>query len=173
MKAVVSILLLLLSLATAAGQTVRDQPKRAPFDTLRAEGYDALYNLDYEGARKRFQKMIELAPDHPAGAQCLASSFWVQQLNEAWELKATLFSDDAYANGKTPADRSRIDEFRKWTRRAKQLAEARLRKDSRDVEARYFLGAAEGLEAAFAASVERNTCLLCVPDRVRWTTIAT
>ena len=156
MKAVVSILLLLLSLATAAGQIVPDQPKRAPIDTLRAEGYDALYNLDYEGARKRFQKMIELAPDHPAGAQCLASSFWVQQLNEAWELKATLFSDDAYANSKTPADRSRIDEFRKWTRRAKQLAEARLRKDSRDVEARYFLGAAEGLEAAFAASVEKK-----------------
>ncbi len=75
MKAVVSILLLLLPLATGAGQTVDNQPKRAPIDTLRAEGYEALYNLDYEGARKRFQKMIELAPDHPAGAQCLASSF--------------------------------------------------------------------------------------------------
>src|SRR6185369_11194148 len=85
----------LLSVSTVTAQIDRKQ-----LDTLRAEGYDALYNLDYEGARKRFQKMIELAPDHPAGAQCFASSLWLQQLNQAWELKATLYSSDAYENGK-------------------------------------------------------------------------
>ena len=42
------------------------QDQRKQLDALRAEGYDALYNLDYQGARKRFQKMIDLAPDHPA-----------------------------------------------------------------------------------------------------------
>ena len=123
---------------------------------LRAEGYEALYNLEYEGARKRFQKMTEIAPDHPAGAQCYASSLWVQQLNEAWELKSTLYSADAYANGKTKVDRRQVEEFRNWIRRAKLLSEALLRKNPRDVEALYFLGAAEGLEAAFAAAVERK-----------------
>ena len=38
----------------------------------------------------------------------------------------------------------------------KTLAEARLRKDPKDVEALYFLGAAEGLEAAFVGGVERK-----------------
>jgi tetratricopeptide (TPR) repeat protein len=36
------------------------------------------------------------------------------------------------------------------------LAEARLKRDPRDVEALYFLGAAEGLKAAFAVAVERR-----------------
>lgn len=125
-------------------------------DRLRAEGYEALYNLDYEGAHRRFQKMVELAPDNPVGPQCLAASLWIQQLNESWELKATLYSDKAYTNGKPKVDSQRVEEFRRWTRRAKQLAEARLRRDDRDVEALYLLGATEGLEAAFAAAVERK-----------------
>ena len=145
------ILMTFVSLASAAGQN-----QRAQLDTLRAEGYEALYNLDYEGARKRFQKMIDIAPEHPAGAQCFASSLWLQQLNQEWELKSSLYSTDAYAKGKTKVNRSQVEEFRKWTRRARVLAQARLRKDPRDVEALYFLGAAEGLEAAFSGAVERK-----------------
>ena len=145
-----AVLLLLFTLQTTAAQT----PPQ--FDTLRIEGYEALYNLDYESARKRFQKMIDMAPTHPAGAQCYASSLWLEQLNEASELKATLYSSDAYATTKATMDRRQVNEFRKWIRQAKQLAEARLRKDPKDVEALYYLGAAEGLEAAFFAGVERK-----------------
>jgi hypothetical protein len=152
MKSIASILVTLLLLVVSASA----QAKRTQLDTLRAEGYEALYNLDYEGARKRFLKMIDLAPDHPAGAQCYASSLWLQQLNEAWELKATLYSTESYATEKPQTDRKQTNEFRKWIRSAKQLSEARLRKDPRDVEALYFLGAAEGLEAAFAGAVERR-----------------
>src|SRR5215204_5394928 len=134
---------------------VSAQDQQARLDTLRAEGYEALYNLDYETARSRFKKMIEVAPDHPAGAECYASSLWVQQLNESWKLKSTLYSDSAN-DAKTRVDRKQSEEFRRWTRQAKQLSQARLRKNPKDVEALYFLGAAEGLEAAFAAGVERK-----------------
>lgn len=132
------------------------QDEQARLDTLRAEGYEALYNLDYETARARFQKLIDLAPDHPAGPQCMASSLWVQQLNQSWELKSTLYSTNAITDTKSQVDRKQADEFRKWIRRAKQLSQARLRKNSRDVEALYFLGAAEGLEASWAGGVERK-----------------
>ena len=148
------IALIFITLLTFVAVSAQDQRKQ--LDTLRAEGYDALYNLDYQGARRHFQKMIDLAPDHPAGAQCFASSLWIQQMNEAWELKSTLYSTDAYEKGKTKPNRTQVDEFRKWIRNAKQLSQARLRKDPRDVEALYFLGAAEGLEAAYAGSVERK-----------------
>lgn len=151
MKLLALILVTLLSLATVAGQS-----KQTQLDTLRAEGYEALYNLDYTSARKRFQKMVDVEPDHPAGAQCLASSLWLERLNEASELKATLYSTEAYAGAKVRANRSQSEEFRKWTRRVKHLSEARLRRDPKDVEALYYLGAAEGLEAAFAGSVERK-----------------
>jgi hypothetical protein len=151
MKITVAILVLVASLMTAAGQQ-----RQAQLDTLRAEGYDALYNLDYEGARRRFQKMVDLAPDDPVGAQCLASSLWLQQLNESWELKATLYSTGGYTDNKAKIDRRQAEEFRKWIRQAKSLSEARLKKDPRNVEALYFLGAAEGLEAAYTAGVERK-----------------
>lgn len=151
MKPILVTVICLLSLVTVSAQDTRKQ-----LDTLRAEGYEALYNLDYERARKHFQKMIELAPDHPAGAQCFASSLWLQQLNEAWELKASLYSSDAYAKDKARVNRKQAEEFRKWTRTAKFLSQQRLRKDPSDVEALYFLGAAEGLEAAFAGGVERK-----------------
>lgn len=148
------ILFLLVLLATIIPTVVGQVPPQ--LDKLRAEGYEALYNLDYEGARHRFQKMIDLAPDHPAGPQCFAASLWIQQLNESWELKSTLYSDKAYKNEKTKVDSRQVEEFRKWTRRTRQLSEARLRKNFRDVEALYFLGAAEGLEAAYSAAVERK-----------------
>ena len=151
MKTLALSFIMLLSFVSAVAQDARKQ-----LDALRAEGYEALYNLDYEGARKRFQKMIDLAPDHPAGAQCYASSLWLQQLNEAWELQATLYSTEAYEKGKPKLNRAQVDEFRKWIRTSKQLSQARLKKDPRDVEALYFLGAAEGLEAAFAGGVERK-----------------
>jgi tetratricopeptide (TPR) repeat protein len=125
-------------------------------DKLRADGYEALYNLDYEGARRNFKQMLELAPDNPVGPQSLAASLWIQQLNESWQLKSTLYSDKADTNNKEKIDKAQVDEFKRWTRRAKQLAQARLRKDPRDVEALYFLGAAEGLEAAYSAAVERK-----------------
>lgn len=151
MRIIALALLTLLSVVTIAAQDQRKQ-----LDVLRAEGYDALYNLDYEGARKRFQKMIELAPDHPAGAQCFASSLWLQQLNEGWELKATLYSTETYEKAKPRTNRAQVDEFRKWIRTSKQLSQARLKKDPRDIEALYFLGAAEGLDAAFMSGVERK-----------------
>jgi hypothetical protein len=147
MKIVASIAMAILWTITAVAQDL---------NTLRAEGYEALYNLDYQTARARFQKMIELAPDHPAGPQCMASSLWVQQLNRSWELKATLYSTGAITESKSQVDRKQADEFRKWIRQAKALSQARLRKDPRDVEALYFLGAAEGLEASWAGGVERK-----------------
>ena len=143
-------IVLLGSLVTAFQE---NQPAR--LDALRAEANEAVYNLDYEGARSRCRKMIEVAPDHPAGPQCYASGLWVEQLNRDWAAKATLYNDNA-SDAKTRVDRKQADEFRRWTRQAKQLSEARLRKDPKDVEALYFLGAAEGLESAFAAGVERK-----------------
>jgi hypothetical protein len=80
----------------------------------------------------------------------------VEQLNQSWELKATLYSTKAYTEGKQKADPARTAEFRKWIRQTKTLSEVKLRQNPRDVEALYFLGAAEGLDAAYAAAVERK-----------------
>ncbi len=130
---------------------------RKRFDALRAEGFEALYNLDYERARQHFKEMMRFFPDHPAGSQFLAVSIWLKTLNESRRLQAALYNtDDFYAEKEDKADPKILAEFRDLTRQTKTLAEARLRRDPKDAEALYFLGASEALKAAFAGMVERS-----------------
>ena len=150
----VRLLFLLVLFPSAVAQRPATQ-----LDKLRAEGYRALFNLDYETARRDFQKMIDVAPEDPAGPECLATSLWIQQLNESWKQRTTLYSDKADkpdANENLKVDKRQSDEFHKWTRLARQLAEKRLRQNAGDVGALYQLGAAEGLEAAYGAGVEHK-----------------
>ena len=147
-------LFLLLTSTGGLAQPATKPPSQ--LDTLRAEGYEALYNLDYDGARRRFAEVARLFPDHPAGPQCIAATVWLQQLNQSWRLKASLYNNDAYSGNKERINPKLLEEFREATRRAKALSEARLRQAPSDLEALYFLGAVEGLESAFAAGVERR-----------------
>lgn len=141
----------------SAMRAASGESDRARFDALRAEGFESLYNLDYEGARRRFSDLARLYPDHPAGPQFLAASLWLRTLNQSRRLQASLYNTDAfYAKTEEKADPKVVAEFRELTGQAKRLAEARLKRDPKDAEALYFLGAAEGLKAAFAAAVERS-----------------
>ena len=125
-------------------------------DELRLQGYGALYSLDYEEARRLFKEMARLFPDHPAGPQCLAATLWLQELNRSRHLQASLYSTESFSTSEDKVDPQLVEQFRQWTRTAKVLAEARLRRNPRDVEALYFLGVTEGLKAVFAAAVERR-----------------
>jgi tetratricopeptide (TPR) repeat protein len=129
----------------------------ARLNELRAAGFDALYNLDYETARKNFKEIARLFPDHPAGPQFLAATLWAQTLNQSRRLQASLYSTESFYHQKEDKPDPRVvEQFRELTRTAAQLAKARLRRNPKDVEALYFLGATEGLKAAFAAAVQRS-----------------
>jgi hypothetical protein len=129
----------------------------ARLEELRAAGFDALYNLDYETARKNFKEIVRLFPDHPAGPQFLAATLWAQTLNESRRLQSSLYNTESfYAQKEDKPDPRMVEEFRDLTRTAAQLAKARLRRNPKDVEALYFLGATEGLKAAFATAVQRS-----------------
>jgi len=137
--------------------TPRVESDRGRFDTLRTEGFEALYNLDYEVARRRFREVAREYPDHPAGPQFLAASLWIQTLNESRRLQASLYNTESfYAKTEEKTDPKIVAQFRELTRQAKSLAEARVKRDPKDVEAIYYLGAVEALKAAFAAAVERS-----------------
>jgi tetratricopeptide (TPR) repeat protein len=139
----------------AAASAAPSDKKR--FDELRREGFDALYNLDYEGARRRFQELAKAFPDHPAGPQFLAAGLWLKTLNESRRLQASLYNTEGFYKEKDDkADPKTVAEFRELTRQAKALCEARLKADPKDTEALYYLGAVEGLKAAFAGAVERS-----------------
>lgn len=148
--------LLLVVFLVSTSAVAQDAAPKSRLDKLRAEGYEALYNLDYDGARRSFTEMMRLFPSHPAGPQSMAATLWLKQLNQSWKLKASLYNNESYSGRQEKVDRKLIEEFRDSIRRAKSLSEARLRQNPDDVEALYFLGAAEGLESAFAAGIEHR-----------------
>lgn len=126
-------------------------------DQLRKRGYEALYNLDYDEAQRNFGEMVRLFPEHPAGPQSMAASIWLKELNRSRRFGATLYSAESLQQraGELPDPRT-VEEFFEWNRKAKKTSETLLRKNSRDPEALYFLGAAEALKAVFAASIQRR-----------------
>ena len=141
----------------AAGRGRTGEADRARLDELRTRGFEALYNLDYEGARGQFKEIVRLFPDHPAGPQFLAAALWAQTLNESRRLQASLYNSESfYAKDEDKVAQQTVDEFRNYTRQARLLAEGRLKRDPHDVEAIYFLGATEGLKAAFSVAVQRS-----------------
>lgn len=159
---VTAIVIALIASSLCMGQqTVTPQPPveidRAQFDELRNQGFEALYNLDYETARQKFKELARLFPEHPAGPQFLAAALWSQTLYQSRRLQASVYNTESfYAKNEDKADPQVVKQFRELTRQSKQLCEARLKRNARDIEALYFLGAVEGLKAAFSYAVERR-----------------
>jgi hypothetical protein len=127
------------------------------FDALRAEGFEALYNLDYEAARRRFRDIAAAFPAHPAGYELLAASLWLKTLNESRRLQASLYNNEGFYKEKDDKVDPKVQaEFRELTRKTEELCEARLKADPKDRDALYYLGAVEGLKAAWGSMVERS-----------------
>ncbi len=130
---------------------------QAKLEELRATGFAALYNLDYDGARKQFKEIQQLYPTHPAGPQWLAATLWAQTLNETRGLQASLYSsDDFYAQKETKPDPKVAAEFRALTDQSLVLSKARLKVNPKDIEALYFLGVTKGLKAGYKVGVEHS-----------------
>lgn len=165
MKFTTSVRILLLVVLTAAPAVAQQtnsawltDAERARFETLRVTGSEALFNLDYETARESFKDMAEAFPNYPAGPQFLADSLWIETLYQTRRLQSSIYGgdDSFYSTGDDKADPQVVDRFRTLTRQARLLTEARLKQYPKDPEALYFLGAIEGLKAAFEEAVERR-----------------
>jgi len=160
LKSLIVLVLLLVTVAVRAQQPQANAPgptDNAKLDSLRKSGVEALYNLDYEQAQKDFKEIVRLYPSHPAGPQLLAARVWIKTLYESRRLQSSLYSSESfYSSGDDKVDPKIISEFRNLTREAKRLADLRLKKNPKDVEALYWLGAEEGLKASFEEAVERR-----------------
>jgi len=133
------------------------QSERVRFEELRESGFQALYNLDYDKARRDFAEITEAFPQHPAGPQFVASTLWIETLYNTRRLQSSLYSSKSfYANSDEKPDAKVIEQFRNRIREAQKLSQARLKQYPQDIEALYFLGATEALKACFEEAVERR-----------------
>ena len=152
-----------------------NETERAKFEQLRVAGSEALFNLDYDEARKNFKAMADGFPNYPAGSQFLADTLWAETLYQSRRLQSSLYGDDQtfYSTGDDKVDPKIVDQFRTLTRQARVLTEARLKQYPKDVEALYFMGAIEGLKASFEEAVERRHFAALKTDRTPSTSIVT
>ena len=133
--------------AAAAAQSSRE---------LRERASDLVYNLDHEQAIRLLRQAAAAEPDDPANHRALASAVWLLILFQRGAVTV-----DHYLGSftKTTVDMknppAELDaEFKRAVAKAIELAEKRAAASPRDVQARFDLGTAVGLQASYIASVE-------------------
>lgn len=158
MKYLIGVCLLLVTAFSASAQKPwLTDAERERFEALRRSGLDALYNIDYDKAERDFKEIVKLMPNHPGGYQLLAARVWIKTLYESRRLQSSLYNSDSfYTNGDDKVDPKIVTEFRNLTRQSRQLAEAKLKEDPKNIEALDFLANTEGLKASFEEAVERR-----------------
>lgn len=149
----------LFSPGLAAAQAASPPPAADPaaaVERLRVEGFEALYSLDYAAAGRHFDELVRLAPDRPEGYLFRATNTWFKSLFESRLLSTSLYSNDEfYAQKEKKVDPAVDKSFRADVQKAIALAEERVRRDPKDVEALYYLGAAHGSLGGYEASMAR------------------
>jgi hypothetical protein len=120
------------------------------------QAFRAAYNLDETEALALAHRGVTMGPDEPSAHRALATILWLDIL-----FKRGAVVSDQYLSGslkeqvalpKPPADLEAA--FKRELGRAIELAETRMKRDPRSVQARYDVATAYALQASYTASVE-------------------
>jgi hypothetical protein len=121
-------------------------------------GFAGLYNLDFAGAQKDFSAWQTQHPDDPVGPVSEAAGLLFSEFNRLGVLEAQFYENDsAFADrSKVAADPAVKAQFEAALGRADRLAHARLTKDAKDRDALFALTLSAGLQADYAALIEKR-----------------
>lgn len=142
--------------ASDAGAQQTAAPRADDVTAVIKQAFRSAYNLDEKEALEAARRSVVIAPDDPAAHRALASIVWLDIL-----FRRGAVVTDNYLSGsvkeqralpKPPAD---LDaEFKRALGRAIELAERRVQRDPRSLQARYDVGTAYALQASYTATVE-------------------
>jgi tetratricopeptide (TPR) repeat protein len=120
--------------------------------------YERFYTLDYDGALNRFQKVEQTHPDDPMAADYVLETVLFHELYNLDLLDTTLYAHDGFLTGKRQVveDKAFSAHIEELSGRAIQLAEDRLRKNPKDVDALYARGWSKSLRATYMGLVQRS-----------------
>ena len=145
---------LIFTITVLAGASAAANPRS---EALRREAYDAAYNLDYERAKDLFAQAIAADPNDDGAYRGAASLCWLRVLL----LRGTVLVDDYLGHLKStsdvpmpPAPADLDTAFHQYIDRAIALAEKAVDKRYNDASSHSDLGAALGIYASYAGSVE-------------------
>jgi hypothetical protein len=148
-----------LAVCCAVGLTAgaEDLPRLAAISPL-DRGFSGLYNLDFAGAQKDFAAWQQLHPDDPMGPVSEAAGLLFSEFDRLGVLEAQFYEDnDAFADRpKLTPDPALRKRFMDAIGRAETLSRARLAKDPNDRDALFAQTLASGLQADYAALIEKR-----------------
>lgn len=121
-------------------------------------GFQLLYNLDFNGAHTIFAAWEQNHPEDPMGPTAEAAGLLFSQFDRLGVLESQFFVDDKNFENRPrlrpdPVIRERFD---KALEKAQSLARERLAKDHKDKNALFALTLTSGLEADYAALIEKR-----------------
>ncbi len=137
---------------------VAEDNPRAGQATPLDRGFSGLYNLDFTGAQKDFSAWQSQHPDDPMGPVSEAAGFLFSEFNRLGVLESQFYENDS-AFDKRPKlapDPVLKQNFDRAISRSENLAHVRLGKDSKDRDALFALTLSSGLQADYAALIEKR-----------------
>ncbi len=142
-----------LKAATDTG-AIPDSTKSTALD----RGYLGLYNLDFTGAQKDFSAWESQHPEDPVGPVSEAAGYLFSEFNRLGVLEAQFFENDTAFNARSKPSPDAVvrARFQAALDRSQALAHTRLSKDARDRDALFALTLASGLQADYAALIEKR-----------------
>jgi len=122
------------------------------------EGFRLLYALDFDGAHRTFTAWEQVHPDNPLGPAADAAGLLFSEFHRLGILESQFYEDDKKFDErkKQKADPAVRDRFNAALRLADERAKARLAKDPKDRDALFGLTLAAGLQADYAALIEKS-----------------
>ena len=134
-----------------------DTSNLAAFSSL-DRGFLGLYNLDFAAAQKDFATWQRLHPDDPVGPVSEAAGLLFSEFNRLGVLEAQFYENDSAFTGrpKLTADAALRQRFQDAIARTENLASARLARDPKDRDALFARTLASGLQADYAALIEKR-----------------
>jgi hypothetical protein len=146
---------LALGLRSVAGTAA---PSDSIVGTALDHGFTGLYNLDFTGAQRDFSAWEAQHPDDPVGPVSEAAGFLFSEFNRLGVLEGQFFDNDEsfLSRSKLSPDPVLHRYFQAALERAQLLARNRLTKDPKDRDALFALTLASGLQADYAALIEKK-----------------
>lgn len=121
-------------------------------------GFHLLYNLDFAGAHNVFALYEENHPEDPLGPTSDAAGLLFSEFHRLGVLESQFYEDDKKFDNRPklspdPAVRTR---FNQAVQKAMGVAQGRLAKDSNDKNALFAMTLCNGLQADYAALIEKR-----------------
>jgi tetratricopeptide (TPR) repeat protein len=122
------------------------------------QGLDHFYNLEYDEAISLFERLRDDDPNNAAWQNHVALGYFYKELLQGGALEGDLFdaSNRFFKTKKFPIDPALEKPFHEANRRAIQICEANVKKDSRDSHALYACGVAYAARATHQGLIERS-----------------